>query len=134
MRRDRHGINNHSQLPSIPPKRIKRNKLQVPNMRASIESLQASRSRIRLILTCHVSVLTEDKMNPDDPAQTQVHEEARDPDDDHEAEDANDSTLPDHEDNRCRDDILSKITEDDQIDMLEQNRMLLKLLFEQKAE
>jgi hypothetical protein len=29
---------------------------------------------------------------------------------------------------------LSKITEDDQKEMLEQNRMLLKLLFEQQAE
>jgi hypothetical protein len=33
------------------------------------------------IPTGHVSVLPEDKINDDDPAETQVHEEARDPDD-----------------------------------------------------
>jgi hypothetical protein len=68
--------------------------------------------------------------NSNNPVETQVHEEARDPDD----EDEDDSTLPETEDNRGRDDILSKITEDDQKEMLQQNRMLLKLLFEQQAE
>jgi hypothetical protein len=82
----------------------------------------------------HVSVLPEDKINDDDSPDTQVHEEARYPDDEHEDEDADDSTLPQGEDNRGRDDILSKITEDDQKEMLEHNRMLLKLLFEQQAE
>jgi len=53
---------------------------------------------------------------------------------DNEDEDQDDSTLQEGEDNRGRDDILSKITEDDQKEMLEQNRMLLKLLFEQQAE
>jgi hypothetical protein len=33
------------------------------------------------IPTGHVSVLPEDEINDDDPAETQVHEEARDPDD-----------------------------------------------------
>ena len=116
----------------MPPKRIQRSQLRVPNMRASIESLRASLSRITPLPTGRVSVLPEDEINDDDPAETQVHEEARDPED--EDEDEDDSTLPEAEDNRGRDDILSKITEDDQKEMLEQNRMLLKLLFEQQAE
>jgi hypothetical protein len=68
--------------------------------------------------------------NSNNSVETQVHEDTRDPDD----EDDDDSTLPETEDNRGRDDILSKITEDNQKEMLEQNRMLLKLLFEQQAE
>ena len=78
------------------------------------------------------SVVPEDEINDDDPAETQFQEEACDPED--EVEDENDSTLPEGEDNRGREDILSNITEDDQQEMLEQNRMLLKLLFEQQAE
>jgi len=116
----------------MPPERIQRSQLRVPNTRASIESLGASLSPITPIPTGRVSVLPEDEINDDDPAETQVHEEARDPED--EDEDEDDSTLPEGEDNRGRDDILSKITEDDQREMLEQNRMQLKLLFEQQAE
>jgi hypothetical protein len=56
----------------------------------------------------HVSVLLEDEVNDDDLAKIQVHEEAHDPDD--EEEDEHDSALPEGEDNRGRDDILSKIT------------------------
>jgi hypothetical protein len=84
--------------------------------------------------TGRVSVLPEDEINDDDPAETQVHEEACDPDNEDEDEDEADSTLPQSEVNRGRDDILSKITEDDQKEMLEQNRMLHKLLFKQQAE
>jgi len=81
----------------MPPKRIHGSELRVPNTRASIESLRASLSRITPIPTCRVSVLPEDEINDDDPADTQVHEEARDPDD--EEEDEDDSTLPDGKDN-----------------------------------
>jgi len=116
----------------MPPKTIKRSQLRLPNTHASIESLRASYNRITPIHTGRVSVLPEDEMNDDDPAETHVHEEARDPDDEEEEED--DSTLPEGEDNRDRDDILSKITEDDQKVMLEQNRMLLKLRLEQQTE
>jgi hypothetical protein len=116
----------------MPPKRIQRSQLRLPNTRASIESLRASLSRITPIPTGRVSVLPEDEINDDDPAETQVHEESHDPED--KDKDKDDSTLPEGEDNRGRDDILSKITEDDQKEMLEQNRMLLKLLFEQQAE
>jgi hypothetical protein len=73
-----------------------------------------------------------DSNNSNNPVETQVHEEARDPDD--EDKDKDDSTLLETADNRGQDDILSKITEDDQKEMLQQNRMLLKLLFEQQAE
>jgi hypothetical protein len=74
--------------------------------------------------------------NSNNPVETQVHEEARDPDDEDEDEDEDqdDSTLLETADNCGRDDILSKITEDDQKKMLQQNRMLLKLLFDQQAE
>jgi hypothetical protein len=116
----------------MPPKRIQRSQLRVPNTPESIESLRASLSRITHIPTDRVSVLPEDEINDDDPAETQVHEEARDPED--EDEDEDDSTLTEREDNQGKDDILSKITEDDQKEMLEQNRMLLKHLFEQQAE
>jgi hypothetical protein len=116
----------------MPPKRIQRSQLCVPNTRASIESLLASLTRITPIPTGRISVLPEDEINNDDPAETQVHEEARDPD--NEEEDEADSTMPEGEDNRGRGVIVSKITKDDQKEMLEQNRMLLKLLFEQQAE
>jgi hypothetical protein len=49
------------------------------------------------------------------PVQGQVHEAACDPDD----EDEDDSTLPETEDNRSQDDILSMITEDCQKEMLQ---------------
>jgi len=66
--------------------------------------------------------------NSKNPVETEVHEEARDPDDE------DDSTLQETADNRGRHNIMSKITQDDQKKMLQQNRMLLKLLFEQQAE
>jgi hypothetical protein len=86
------------------------------------------------IPTGRVSVQPEDEINDDYPAETQDHEEAHDPDNEDEDEDEDDSTLPQSEVNRGRDDILTKITEDDQLEMLEQNWMLLKLLFKQQAE
>jgi len=106
----------------------------MPNTRASIESLRVSLSRITPIATGRVSLLPEDETNDDDPTETQVHEEARHPDDEDEDEDQDDPTLPEGEDNRGREDILSKFTDYDQKEMLEQNRMLLKLLFKQEAE
>ena len=81
-----------------------------------------------------ISVLREDKINDDKPTETQVHEEISDPDDEHEDKDKDDSTLPEGEDYRGRDHILSKNTKDDQKEIVEQNQMLLKLLFEQQGE
>jgi len=71
----------------------------MPNTCASIESLQASLSRITPIPMDRVWVLPEDEINDDDPAETQVHEEACDPDDEDEDEDEDDSTLPEGKDN-----------------------------------
>jgi hypothetical protein len=71
----------------------------MPNTRASIESLRASLSRITPIPTGRILVLPEDEINYDDPAKTQVHDEARDPDDEDEDEDEDYSTLPEAEDN-----------------------------------
>jgi len=102
----------------------------MPNTHDSIESLRASVSRITPIPTGRVSVLPENEIEDDDPAETQVHEETRVPDDEDEDHNEDDSTLPQGEDNPGRDDIVSKITKDNQKEMLEQNRMLLKLLFE----
>jgi len=76
--------------------------------------------------------LPEDEITYNDPAETQVHNEARDPDDEDKDKDKDDSTLPEGEENRGREDILSKIAEDDQQEMLKPNRMLIKLLFEQQ--
>jgi hypothetical protein len=111
---------------------MQRSQLRVPNTRASIASLRASLSRITHIPTGRGSVLPEDEIKDDDRAETEVHKEACDPDD--EDEDEDDSTLPEGEGNRGRDNILSKITKDNQEEILEQNRMLLKLLLEQQAE
>jgi hypothetical protein len=66
-------------------------------MRASIESLLASLTRITPIPKGGISVLAEDEINNDDPAEIQVLKEARDPD--NEEEDEDDSTLPEGEDN-----------------------------------
>jgi hypothetical protein len=71
----------------------------MPNTRASIESLRTSLSRITPIPTGRVSVLPEDEIHDDDPAETQVHDEARDPDQEAEDEDEDYSTLPEAEDN-----------------------------------
>jgi hypothetical protein len=79
MCHNRPEINNNCQLPFMPPKRIQRSQLRVLNTRASIESFRASLNRITPIPTCRVSVLPEDKINDDDPAETQVHEEASNP-------------------------------------------------------
>jgi hypothetical protein len=65
----------------MPPKRMERSQLRRPNTRASIESLRALLSRITPIPTGWVSVLPEDEIKNDDPAETRVHGEARDPDD-----------------------------------------------------
>jgi len=81
-----------------------------------------------------VSVPPDDEINYDNAGDTQVHEEACDPDEEDDDEDEDDSTFPERENNSGRDDILSKITEDDQKEMLNQNWMLLKLLFEQLAD
>jgi len=117
----------------MPPKRIQRRQLGIPKTRASIESLRALLNWITPIPTGHVSVLPEDEINDNDAAKTQHHEEAHDPDDQDKEEVQDDSTLPDGKDNRGRDDILSKITEDNEKEMLEQLRMLLKLLSEQQT-
>jgi hypothetical protein len=71
----------------MPPKRIQRSQVRVPNTHASIQSLRASLSRIKPIPTGRISVLLEDQMDDDDPAETWVHEEARDPDNESEDED-----------------------------------------------
>jgi hypothetical protein len=81
-----------------------------------------------------VSVLLEDEINDVDPTETQAYEEARVSDDSDEDQDEDDSTLLEGEDNRGRDDILSKMTDDNQQEMLEQNQMLNTLLFAQHAE
>jgi hypothetical protein len=117
----------------MPPKRIQTSQLRTPNTRASIESLRGSLSPVTPIPTGRVSVLQEDESNDEDLAETQVQDEAHDPDDEDEDKDKDDSTLPEGEDNQGRENTLSKITEDDQKEMIQQNRMLHKLLFEQQA-
>jgi len=57
------------------------------NMRASIESFPALFSQITLIPTGCVSVHPEDEINDDDPAETEVHKEARNRDDEDEDQD-----------------------------------------------
>jgi hypothetical protein len=86
----------------------------MPNMRASIESLRGSLRRITPIPTGCVSELLEDEINHDNPAETQVHNEAHDSGNEDDDEDEDASTLPEGVDNQGRDDILSKNTEEDQ--------------------
>jgi hypothetical protein len=105
----------------------------MPSTHASIETLQGSLSRITPIATGRVSVRPQARIIHDDPADSQVYEEARDVDKEDKHNDEHDSMLPEGEDNRGRDDILSKTSKDDQKEMLELNRMLLKLLFQQQV-
>jgi len=95
-----------------------------------MESLHASLSRITPISTARVSVLPEDEIDDDDPIETEVHEKAYHPDNEVEDKEEDDSTVPEVDDNCGGAYILSKITEDNQQEMLEQNRMLLKHLFD----
>jgi len=71
----------------------------MPNMCARIEFLRASLTRITPIPTGRIPVLPEDEINDDDPTETQVHEEPRNPDDEDEDKDEDDSTLPEGKDN-----------------------------------
>jgi hypothetical protein len=132
--RDRHEINNYSQLHFMLSQRIQRSQLPMPNMCVSNGSLRVSHSRITPISTGHVSVLPQDEMDEDDPPETQVHEEARETDAEGEDKDKDDFLLPEGGDNGDRGDTLSKITEEVQKEIFEQNQMLLKLQFEQSAE
>jgi hypothetical protein len=71
------------------------------------------------IPTGGISVLPEDKFTNDDPHDTQDDEEVRNPDGEDEDKDTDDSHVPEGEVNGGRDDILSKMTNDDQKEMLE---------------
>jgi hypothetical protein len=109
------------------------------NTCANIESLQGSVSPITSIPTGSVSVLPGDVNNDDDSAWMDVHKEAPDSDDKGQDQDQDwdpdqdNSTLPDIEDKCHWDDIYSKLTEDDQNDMLHPNWTLQKLLFEHQS-
>jgi hypothetical protein len=83
---------------------------------------------------CHISVLPDDHINDDNPSETRVHEKARNPDDDDEAAPEDDSTFPEGEEIRGRDDMFLMFTEVDQNEKLEQNRIQLKLPFKHHAE
>jgi hypothetical protein len=77
-------------------------------------------------------VLPEYEFKDDDPTETQADEEACNPDNEEEHED--DFAFPEGDDNGGSNDILSMITKDNQEEMLQQNRMLLKLLFQHHTE
>jgi len=53
----------------------------MPYICAGMESLQASLGRITPIVPGRVSALPADEINTDNPVETQVHKEARNPDD-----------------------------------------------------
>jgi len=79
-----------------------------------------------------VLVLPQWEINDDDPVRTEVHEEAHNAD--NEDQDKDDSAFPQIQDNRNRNAMLAKITQSEHKMMVKQNRLLLKLLFEQQAE
>jgi hypothetical protein len=86
----------------MPPKRINRSELCMPNIREGIESFPASLSQITPIPKSRVSVQPDDAINDDDPAETPVYRQDRHPVNQDEDEDEDDSTLPESEDNRHR--------------------------------
>jgi len=79
-----------------------------------MKSLPSSLSWIIPSPRHRVSVLPEDEINNHDHVGTHVHDKAHDPNDEDEDKDEDDSTLPETEDNRSWDYILSHIPEDDQ--------------------
>jgi len=99
----------------------------MPTTRVGIESLWASLSGITPIIKSRILVLPDTNINDDDPAETEGHEQASNPDDADDDEDNDDSTLPDGEDIWGRDNTLSKITKDKQMEILELNWLRLKL-------
>jgi hypothetical protein len=102
------------------------------DVRASMESLHTLIGRITPIPTARVSVLPEDEIIDDGGnGDAQHHDEEDIPSD----EDEEDNEEPAHpEPETHTNDILSMITDDDNKEMMAQNRMLLKLLFEQQAD
>jgi len=106
----------------------------MPKMRASMESVGASLRQFTPIRMGHILVFPPDEINVEDPNETHNQEETRDLDDKDGDKAEEDSALPEIEDNHRGEDILSKLTEDDQKETPEQNRMLLKLLFEREAD
>jgi len=85
-------MNSYTELLSMPRKRIQRCRSGVPTACMSIQSLLASLSQITPIPTGRVSVLLEDEVKDDDPAETHVQEAAHHPDDEDEDEHKDDST------------------------------------------
>jgi len=124
----------YSQLASMPRKKIQRNQFWIGTMCVSIESIRVRFDRILPIPMDHICVLPDDPIIGDDPIMTQVHHEAPGFDNEQKEEHKDDSTFPEVEHTRGGHDILTEITEDDQIVMFERNKMLLKLLSEQPAQ
>jgi chemotaxis protein histidine kinase CheA len=100
--------------------------------RASMESLHLSIGPITPIPTALDSVLPEDEIiDNGGNGDAQHHDQEDEPSD----EDEEDDEEPAHpEPETHTDDVISMITDDDNKEMIAQNRMLLKLLFEQQAE
>jgi len=104
------------------------------DVHANMESLQPSIGRITPIPTPRVSVLPEDEIIHDGGnGKAQDHDKREEDvlsDDDEE----DDDEPPHPEPETHTDDVLSMITDHDNKEMMAQNRMLLKPLFEQQVE
>jgi hypothetical protein len=105
-----------------------------------MESLRASLSQITPIPTGRILELQDDEINDANPVKTEVHKETYASDDEHGVKDKDIDkdkdglTLLEIKDNCSQDDILTKIMEDDQKKMFEQNWIQLKIIFAQRGQ
>jgi len=107
----------------MPPKKQTRVQVRTANDRENDETLQASASTSRATPTDRATpiVLPEHEIDQD-------HDRFHDEDDNH----PRPAPIGGQENNP--DDLMSSITDDDRVDMITQNRMMMKLLFENQAE
>jgi len=107
----------------MPPKKQTRVQVRTANDRENDETLQALAltSRAPPIDRATVIVLPEDEIDQD-------HNQFHDEDNDHPG------PAPTGGQENNPDDLMSSITDNDRVNMITQNRMMMKLLFEQQAE
>jgi len=125
--------NNYSQLVSMHWNRIHKRQVHMAHMGASMEVFRVSYSRITLIPPSHISGLLEDTLHDDDPVETQVQEYACDVGNVDKHNVKHDSDFPEMEEICDWDDIMSKMTDINQQEMLAKNWRLLKLIYQQQA-
>jgi len=107
----------------MPAKKQTRVQVRTANDRENDETLQALASTSRATPTDRAT-----------PIVLPEHEIDQDPDQFHDEKDHHPHPAPIGGQDNDPDDLMSSITNDDHMDMITQNRMMMKLLFEQDAE